>query len=369
MLARPDPNSFELLPWVDPTAPAARMFCDIAQPRRLAVRGRSPPGAASATSTGPGSGASRSTSRPRWSSSTSHGRRSLQAAQGAGQRVVLRPHHGRRGGRPAQAHRPDARDDGHPRRVLVPRGQPEPARDRPAPHRRPDHGRQRDDVPAGRARGSRMRRACTPRSCPSHSKACRARACTPTCRSSRATRTRSTTAAIRYKLSKIGSGLHRRAPRATRARSPPITNQTVNSYKRLIPGFEAPVYVAWARNNRSALVRVPITKSGKAASTRIEYRAPDPAVQPLPRVLGDAGCRLEGHRGGIRAADARPRRTSSSSPTRNGPPKASSSCHSRCPRRSTRWRGQSSLPKRWASTSSSGSCATSVRSGSDTRPR
>ena len=59
-----------------------------------------------------------------------------------------------------------------------------------------------------------------------------------------------------------------------------ITNPTVNSYKRLIPGFEAPVYVAWARNNRTALVRVPITKSGKAASTRIEYRAPDPTANP-----------------------------------------------------------------------------------------
>jgi glutamine synthetase len=59
-----------------------------------------------------------------------------------------------------------------------------------------------------------------------------------------------------------------------------ITNPTVNSYKRLIPGFEAPVYVAWARNNRTALVRIPITKSGKAASTRIEYRAPDPAANP-----------------------------------------------------------------------------------------
>ncbi len=59
-----------------------------------------------------------------------------------------------------------------------------------------------------------------------------------------------------------------------------ITNPTVNSYKRLIPGFEAPVYIAWARNNRTALVRIPITKSGKAASTRIEYRAPDPAANP-----------------------------------------------------------------------------------------
>ncbi len=59
-----------------------------------------------------------------------------------------------------------------------------------------------------------------------------------------------------------------------------ITNQTVNSYKRLIPGFEAPVYVSWARNNRSAMVRIPIPKSNRSSSTRIEYRAPDPACNP-----------------------------------------------------------------------------------------
>ena len=54
----------------------------------------------------------------------------------------------------------------------------------------------------------------------------------------------------------------------------------VNSYKRLIVGYEAPVYVTWARNNRSALVRVPVTKAGKQTSTRIEYRSPDPACNP-----------------------------------------------------------------------------------------
>jgi glutamine synthetase len=59
-----------------------------------------------------------------------------------------------------------------------------------------------------------------------------------------------------------------------------ITNQWVNSYKRLIEGYEAPVYLCWARNNRSALVRVPIPKRGKESSTRIEYRAPDPACNP-----------------------------------------------------------------------------------------
>jgi glutamine synthetase len=59
-----------------------------------------------------------------------------------------------------------------------------------------------------------------------------------------------------------------------------ITNQTVNSYKRLVPGFEAPVHVSWARNNRSGLIRVPVPKRGNASATRIEYRSPDPACNP-----------------------------------------------------------------------------------------
>jgi glutamine synthetase len=59
-----------------------------------------------------------------------------------------------------------------------------------------------------------------------------------------------------------------------------ITNQWVNSYKRLVPGYEAPVYVAWARKNRSAMVRVPMYKPGKPKATRIEFRSPDPACNP-----------------------------------------------------------------------------------------
>ncbi len=59
-----------------------------------------------------------------------------------------------------------------------------------------------------------------------------------------------------------------------------ICNQWVNSYKRLVPGYEAPVYIAWARRNRSTLVRVPMYKPGKEEATRIEYRAPDPACNP-----------------------------------------------------------------------------------------
>jgi glutamine synthetase len=71
------------------------------------------------------------------------------------------------------------------------------------------------------------------------------------------------------------AGLLRHAPEITA-----VTNQWVNSYKRLVSGYEAPVYVSWARNNRSALVRVPVVKRGKAESTRVEYRAPDSACNP-----------------------------------------------------------------------------------------
>ena len=59
-----------------------------------------------------------------------------------------------------------------------------------------------------------------------------------------------------------------------------VTNQWVNSYKRLVPGYEAPVYVCWARRNRSALVRVPADRPEDERSARVEYRAPDPACNP-----------------------------------------------------------------------------------------
>jgi glutamine synthetase len=59
-----------------------------------------------------------------------------------------------------------------------------------------------------------------------------------------------------------------------------VLNQWVNSYKRLVPGYEAPVYICWARRNRSTLVRVPLYKPGKEKATRIELRSPDPACNP-----------------------------------------------------------------------------------------
>ncbi|MEW6329526.1 MAG: type I glutamate--ammonia ligase [Candidatus Micrarchaeota archaeon] len=59
-----------------------------------------------------------------------------------------------------------------------------------------------------------------------------------------------------------------------------LCSPTTNSYKRLMPGYEAPVYVAWSKGNRSAAIRIPIYKKGEEASKRIEYRPPDPSCNP-----------------------------------------------------------------------------------------
>ncbi|MBW1690746.1 MAG: glutamine synthetase [Deltaproteobacteria bacterium] len=82
-----------------------------------------------------------------------------------------------------------------------------------------------------------------------------------------------------YHLSEAGksyiAGIMRHAREITA-----VTNQWVNSYKRLVPGYEAPVYISWARRNRSAMIRVPMYKPGKEQATRIEFRSPDPACNP-----------------------------------------------------------------------------------------
>ncbi len=82
-----------------------------------------------------------------------------------------------------------------------------------------------------------------------------------------------------YHLSKIGkcylAGLLKHAPEITA-----ITSQWVNSYKRLIPGYEAPVYISWARRNRSDLIRIPEYQPGKENALRVEFRSPDPACNP-----------------------------------------------------------------------------------------
>ena len=74
---------------------------------------------------------------------------------------------------------------------------------------------------------------------------------------------------------KFIAGLVHHAPEITA-----VTNQWVNSYKRLVPGREAPVGAEWARYDAAALVRIPSVKPGRIDSTRVEYRSPDPAANP-----------------------------------------------------------------------------------------
>ncbi len=85
--------------------------------------------------------------------------------------------------------------------------------------------------------------------------------------------------ADKYHLSKIGkayiAGILKHAPEIVSILAP-----WVNSYKRLVPGYEAPVYIAWSRRNRSALIRVPMYQPGKEAATRMELRCPDPSGNP-----------------------------------------------------------------------------------------
>ena len=79
--------------------------------------------------------------------------------------------------------------------------------------------------------------------------------------------------------------------------------QWVNSYKRLVPGYEAPVYIAWSRRNRSALIRVPVYHPGKERATRCELRCPDPSCNPYLTFAGMLHAGLEGIEKGYELPD------------------------------------------------------------------
>ncbi|MFH1046096.1 MAG: glutamine synthetase family protein [Candidatus Omnitrophota bacterium] len=82
-----------------------------------------------------------------------------------------------------------------------------------------------------------------------------------------------------------------------------IFAQTTNSYKRLVPGYEAPVYIAWSRRNRSALIRVPYYYPGKEQATRCEFRACDPACNPYLTFAAMLHAGLEGIEKGYKAPE------------------------------------------------------------------
>ncbi len=82
-----------------------------------------------------------------------------------------------------------------------------------------------------------------------------------------------------------------------------VTSPTVNSYKRLTPGYEAPVYICWAHRNRSALIRVPATRAGKEAATRIELRCPDPSTNAYLAFAATLAAGLDGIKRKLTPAD------------------------------------------------------------------
>ena len=147
-----------------------------------------------------------------------------------------------------------------------------------------------------------------------------------------------------------------------------VTCQLVNSYKRLIVGSEAPPYVTWAHNNRSALIRVPLGKRNKPSSARIEYRAPDPACNPY---LAFSVILAAGLRGIEEGYELPPEAVSNLYELTRRSVRSSGWCRSPDPwrRPSTRWSDQSSCSTLWATTSSSGSCGTSGSSGTTTARR
>ena len=175
-------------------------------------------------------------------------------------------------------------------------------------------------------------------------------------------------AGAEYQLSRTGrqfiAGILRHASEITA-----VTNQWVNSYKRLLGGGEAPSYICWGHNNRSAMVRVPMYKPNKGQSDARRAAHPRRRLQPLPRLRGDPRRRHEGHRGGLRAAARGRGRRLVAHRARAHEPRASSRCPRACTTRSRSPRTPSCSPRPWASTSSTSSCATSARSGRSTAPR
>ena len=276
MVAIPDPDSFRLMPWREGETVVGRMICDVVTPDGT-----------------PYEGDPRYVLRRALERMESHGLRHvqrrprarvlpLQGQHGHGDARrgrLLRDDGARRRDRAAQRDDPGARVDGHPDRVPPPRGR--------------------------RRRSTRS-----------------------TCATRGALDMADHTITYRLIVKEIaakngvyatfmpkplfgenGSGMHthmslfkdgRNAVLRRRRRAPPVEPgkafiagllrharemsaifaQWVNSYKRLVPGYEAPVYVAWSQRNRSALIRIPLYKPGSEQATRAEIRCPDPACNP-----------------------------------------------------------------------------------------
>ena len=215
---------------------------------------------------------------------------------------------------------------GIPVEYSLPRGRPEPARDRPALHRRPDDGRQRHDVPAGRAGDRPRARACYATFMPKPLAGVQGSGMHTHFSLFEGDTNAFHDPGDEYGLSKVGQGLHRRpaAPRAGDHRRHQPVGQLLQAARRRLRGAGLRRRGPATTARRSC--NVPVSRSaGKADVDPHRVPGARPGLQPVPRLLGGARRRAEGHRGGLRAARPRPPPTSSSSPPRSGRPRASSS--------------------------------------------
>ncbi len=96
-----------------------------------------------------------------------------------------------------------------------------------------------------------------------------------------------------YRLSKLAYGFIAGQLKHARALAA-VVAPTINSYKRLVPGYEAPVYIAWAQINRSALIRIPRYTPGREKATRAELRFPDPSANPYLAFLAMIAAAVDG---------------------------------------------------------------------------
>ena len=280
VLARPDMKTFQLLPWHGPPRSVARVFCDIFSldgtpfegcPRHALRRTLERARAAGYTffaspeveyfyfaDADPSHRPARSTRGP-----TSTSRWPTARVTCAGERCSCSRRWASRSSTPSTR-------------------TPQSARDRPPLHRRPDHGRHGHDRALGGEGDGPPARACTPRFMPKPLAGVQGSGMHTHLSLWQGERNAFVDPDDPYGLSSVAyrftAGLLHHAREITA-----VTNQWVNSYKRLVNGYEAPIHISWARNNRSALVRVPVVKHGKPESTRLEYRAPTaPATRTWP---------------------------------------------------------------------------------------
>ena len=336
MIARPDASTFQILPWRAPTRPAWAA-CSATSTRPMARRSRATPG---------------------WCSGGSSRVRGLGFSFYAGPEIEFFLFDGPTDPKPLDVgsyfdltpldigsdflaegdHIPrGGRDPGEGSRTT--RWRPRSTRFTSATHRRDRDERRDHDVPPGREGGGGASWACTRPSCPSRSRASTAPGCTRTCRCSRAIATPSSIrpASTRSRRSPrcFIAGLLRHA-RAITA----VTNQWTNSYKRLVPGYEAPVHVGWGARNRSALVRVPLHEAAQGSGLPDRVPGAGPGVQPVPRLRAHPRGRSGRDRSRGRAAAGDDRTTCGRWARRSGSSERNRSRPAREPSRGARGDGQ-----------------------------